>query len=148
MEWTPNPGRQIYRHGKAQGKIIAGNVGTLLLLMGTEFWPNLKNKILIIEDDESETPQTIDRFLTQLRQVGAFKQIKGLIIGRFASSVGFSKSDSLPMILDNALKGYKFPVITEVDFGHTDPLWTIPLGVEIKMDTKKKLMQLCESCLG
>jgi muramoyltetrapeptide carboxypeptidase len=147
MEWSKNPGRQIFRHGKAQGQIVAGNVGTLLLLAGTKYWPQMKKKILILEDDESEKPETIDRFFTQLRQMGVFKQIKGLIIGRFARSVGFSKSDSLHMILEDALKGYKFPVITEVDFGHTDQLWTIPVGIKIKMDTKNSLISLQESCL-
>jgi muramoyltetrapeptide carboxypeptidase len=39
--------------------------------------------------------------------------------------------------LDDALKGYRFPVITGVDFGHTDPLITIPLGIRCRISTSK-----------
>jgi len=142
MKWTTNPGRKVHRSGKASGQIIGGNMGTMLLLAGTKYWPSFKNKILVIEEDESESTQSIDRFFTQLRQMGVFKEITGLVIGRFARCVGFKDTDSLDMILNEALRGYKFPVITEVDFGHTDPLWTIPLGAKMCLDTKKKVIKI------
>ncbi len=66
-------------------------------------------------------------------------------MGRFSSCVGFNESDSLKMILDNALKGYEFPVLTDFDMGHTDPLMTIPLGIQVEIDATKKKVTLLES---
>lgn len=147
MDFSVNSGLQSYRKGKAEGKIVGGNIGTLVLLAGTSYWPSMKGKILFVEDDEFENPKSIDRFFTQLRHMGVYDQIKGLVVGRFPRCVGFKESDSLEMILDNALKGYKFPVLTEFDMGHTDPIMTIPLGVRVQIDAGKKKINLLESAI-
>lgn len=138
MEFDQNKGVQVFKKGKAKGRIVGGNIGTLLLLAATSYWPSMKGKILFIEDDEAEDPRTLDRYFTQLRQMGVFDQISGMVIGRFPRSVGFKESDSLEMILTDSLKGYHFPVITEFDMGHTDPLMTIPIGGKVMIDANKK----------
>lgn len=145
MLFSPSTGWKTYNKGVAEGTIIGGNVGTLLLLMGTQYFPDMKGKILFVEDDEEEKPQTVDRFFTQLRQIGAFEKIKGLIIGRWHTKVRFSKNDSFEMILEDSLRGYDIPVLYDVDFGHTDPLLTIPLGVKCKLDAGKKQITYLES---
>ncbi|MNL03400.1 putative murein peptide carboxypeptidase [compost metagenome] len=137
MIFKPHPGLQVFRPGQASGFALGGNIGTMLLLAGTPYWPDLKGKILFIEEDEGENPQTMNRMFTQLRQMGVYEQITGMVIGRFAERVGFEESDSLEMILEDALKGYHFPVFTGADFGHTDPLMTIPQGISCSLDTAK-----------
>lgn len=132
-------------NGRSEGTIVGGNIGTLLLLAGTKYWPSMRGKILFVEDDEAENPKTIDRFFTQLRHMGVYDQIKGLIIGRFPRCVGLTENDSLEMILQNALKGYRIPVIADFDMGHTDPLMTIPLGAKVSLDATKKRITLLES---
>lgn len=145
MIFKPNPGVKVFRSGQASGMAIGGNIGTMLLLAGTKYWPDLKGKILFAEDDEAENPKTIDRFFTQLRQIGVFEQISGLIVGRFPSVVGFTESDSFEMILNDALQGYHFPVMTGVDFGHTQPLITIPIGIQTSMNTENLEIKFLES---
>jgi muramoyltetrapeptide carboxypeptidase len=147
MRFEPNPGWKVYRKGKAEGAVFGGNVGTLLLLAGTPYWVNLKGRILFVEDDEAESSKTMDRMFTQLRQMGVYDQIKGMVVGRFHRDVAFKENDSLEMILDDALRGYKFPVITGVDFGRTDPLITIPMGIRCRMDTAKKEITYLESAV-
>lgn len=147
MVFHPSPGWKVYRKGRAEGRITGGNLGTMLLLAGTEYWRSLKGKILFVEDDEAESPQTMDRMFTQLRQMGVLDQIAGMVIGRFHSEVKFTADDSLEMILDDALKGYRFPVITGVDFGHSDPLITIPLGVRCRITTAKPEIVFLESAV-
>lgn len=144
MEFTPNPGIQSFKKGKAEGRIVGGNIGTLLLLAGTPYWPSMKGKILFVEDDEGENSKTLDRYFTQLRHMGVFDQISGMVVGRFSRSVGLNENDSLNMILNDALKGFNFPVITEFDMGHTDPLMTIPLGAKVSIDGNKKKITLLE----
>ena len=140
-------GWKTYSPGKAEGQIIGGNLGTMLLLENTPYWPELNDRILFVEEDEEEKPQTIDRLFTRLRQLGVFDQIKGLVVGRFHTNVGFNKKDSFEMILDDALRGYDLPVLYNVDFGHTDPLITIPLGIRCKIDAGKKEITYLESAV-
>ena len=144
MIFQINPGLSVYRKGRAKGIAIGGNTGTLLLLAGTEFWPNLSGKILFLEEDESENPKTVERLFTHLRQIGAFRKLAGLVVGRFPSVVGFKANDSFEMILDDALVGYDFPVITGADFGHTDPLFTIPIGINCEIDTDPVRIEFLE----
>lgn len=148
MEFSPNPGLRTYQKGKAEGVIVGGNIGTLLLLADTPYWPSMKGKILFVEDDEAENTRTLDRFFTQLRHMGVYDQIAGMVIGRFPRCVGLKENDSLEMILDDALKGYKFPVITEFDMGHSDPIMTIPIGAKVKIDGTKKKVELLENVVS
>lgn len=108
----------------------------------------MEGRIFFVEEDEVESTATLDRMFTQARQVGVFDQISGMVIGRFASSVGLSEEDSLEMILDDALRGYDFPVMVDVDFGHTDPLMTFSIGVECRMDAGAKELELVEPWVG
>lgn len=134
----PNDGIKMLKPGRASGTLIGGNIGTFLLLNGTPYMPSLQNSILCVEDDEVETPATMDRFFMQLRHIGVFSQIKGMLIGRFNSKVGFNKEDPLEGIVLAATEGYDFPILYDLDFSHTDPMITIPLGGKAEMDAENK----------
>jgi muramoyltetrapeptide carboxypeptidase len=126
----PNSGVKVLKRGEARGPILAANMGVLLLTAGTPYFPDVEGRILCLEDDESETPGTIDRYLTQLRHMGVFDRIRALVVGRFHPRVGFSPEDSLEDVLLQATRGYQFPIVYDADFGHTDPMMVLPLGVE------------------
>ncbi|WP_214771635.1 MULTISPECIES: S66 peptidase family protein [unclassified Exiguobacterium] len=125
----PNAGMLIGRTGEGTGPILAGNCGTLLLLAGTSYMPSFEDVVLMLEDDGSETPETIDRYFTQLRHLGVYDEISALVIGRFESQVDFDPDFTLKDIILRATRGYDFPIVLDADFGHTDPVLTLPLGV-------------------
>ena len=146
-ELQKNPGWKVFKEGKAKGQVFGGNASTLVLLLGTEYFPKLKEKILFIEDDYEAKPWHFDRYMTQLRQAGVLEKIKGLVVGRFETASGFNENDSLEMILKDALKGIDIPVITGIDIGHTDPILTIPLGINCRIDTAKPEISFMESAV-
>ncbi len=135
-EWKENPGWEVIKEGSAEGRAIGGNLGTLMLLSSTDYWPVMDGTILFLEDDDEESPYTIDRNLTHLRHMGVFEQISGLVLGRAPSKVGFSHEDNLRMIVEEATRGYDLPILSGADFAHTDPLFTIPIGGRAVLDTK------------
>ncbi|QOV13443.1 LD-carboxypeptidase [Viridibacillus arvi] len=135
-----NAGMQIFKQGKAKGKIIAGNVGVMLLLAGTEYFPNVDGAILCLEDDEGECPESIDRYFTQLRHMRVFDKISALVIGRFHPSVGFGDNHDnglLNSILQRATEGYDFPIVYNADFGHTDPMFILPNGIQASIQANE-----------
>jgi muramoyltetrapeptide carboxypeptidase len=123
-----NEGIKVFRSAAAQGEIIAGNLETLLVLNGTEYLPDMKDKILFMEEDETSTPAHIDRFLCQCKQLGWFEKIAGIVFGRFTEHSQFSKEDSFEDILKEYFSEVSYPVLYNVDFGHSDPMITIPNG--------------------
>lgn len=146
-EWKKNPGWGVFRSGRAEGVAIGGNLGTLMLLAGTEYWPEMEGALLFLDEDDAESPQTIDRYLTHLRHLGVYDTISGMVIGRCSSEIGFGEGDTLEMILEEATRGYDFPIVTGVDFAHTDPLITIPLGVKCLLDADNQRIELMESAV-
>jgi muramoyltetrapeptide carboxypeptidase len=141
-----NPGWKTYRDGKVEGMLVGGHLGTLLSLAGTEYWPRLEGRILFIEEDEEGGPTgRIAREMRQLKQVGAFGEITGLMIGRIPAVTGLKEGDSLDMILDECLGEYEFPVVTGVDMGHTNPIASVPLGIRAMLDASNKKLTYLES---
>lgn len=142
-----NDGIKVFSNGKASGEIIAGNLQTILILNGTQYLSDMTDKILFIEEDETSTPAHVDRFLCQCKQLGWFDKIAGLVFGRFTEQSSFSSEDSLEDILKEYFSNTKFPILYNVDFGHSDPLITIPNGGIASIDTKKKQIKFQQAVL-
>jgi len=123
-----NDGIKIFNGGKAKGEVVAGNLQTLLVLNGTEYFPDLTGKILFVEEDETSTPAHVDRFICQCKQLGWFNKIAGLVFGRFTEQSSFSPEDPFEDILKEYFSDAQFPVLYNADFGHSDPMITIPNG--------------------
>jgi len=141
-----NNERRAFRSGTARGRLVPANMGALLLTAGTRYFPNLSDAILVLEDDEVETPATIDRYMTQLRHLGVFQKARGLVMGRFPTSVGMSQG-ALDDILERSLAGTSLPVMTGFEIGHVDPIATIPMGVRGTLNADAKSLSVDESAV-
>ncbi len=126
-----NEGMIPIQKGSAFGKIIGGNLCTIGLLQGTAYMPDLKEVILFIEDDADDFGNDVfllefDRNLESLLQQTNC-DIKGLVLGRFqlCSNMNINK---LKRLIKNKEKLKDIPIVGGVDFGHTYPMITIPLG--------------------
>ncbi|MFF2015065.1 hypothetical protein [Paenibacillus sp. NPDC058177] len=56
-----------------------------------------------------------------------FEQVKGIAIGRFQKSSGMTR-ELLTKIIKSKQELGHLPVIADVDFGHTSPMITFPVG--------------------
>ncbi|KKR32915.1 MAG: hypothetical protein UT63_C0028G0004 [Candidatus Gottesmanbacteria bacterium GW2011_GWC2_39_8] len=123
----PNPGYLVINPGEAEGNIVGGNICTLNLLQGTEYMPDLADSILFIEDDYESQAHTFDRDLQSLIHLPGFTGVRGIVIGRF--QIASKINDKLLFQIIKTKKELEnIPVITNVDFGHTDPKITFPVG--------------------
>jgi len=132
-----NDGWKILKVGQSKGILLGGNLGAMMTLAGTKYWPNFNNKILFIDIDDEERPNSVDRYLTQLNTIGVFDKISGLLVGRLHSKTGFKKKNYFENLLMSIVGNCSFPVIINMDFGHTDPLLTLPIGISVEIDTRK-----------
>lgn len=136
-----NPGYLVINEGQASGTIIGGNIGTLQLLQGTEYFPDLTDSVLLIEDDEESLPHHFDRDLQSLIHQPNFSQVKGIVIGRFQKASSVS-DEALSQIIKSKQELNHIPVMANADFGHTSPIFTFPIGGECLLDTQKKLIEI------
>jgi muramoyltetrapeptide carboxypeptidase len=122
-----NDGWWPLRPGQATGRIVGGNLCTLNLLQGTRFMPSLDGAVLMVEDDYLSDAKEFARNLTSLLQLPDASGVQGLVIGRFQETSRVTRP-LLEQIIARQHRLADAPVLANVDFGHTDPRITFPIG--------------------
>ena len=119
----------VIQEGECQGTVIGGNLCTLNLLQGTQYMPNVGNKVLFIEDDNimgEYFSYEFDRNFESLLQLDGADTIKGIVFGRFEESCGMTLERITDIVRGKVPAG--IPVVFGVDFGHVLPMVTFPIG--------------------
>ncbi len=129
--------------GKAEGRVLGGNLSTLVHLLGTPYFPDFKGSIVFLEDI-GEKPYRIDRMLTQLLLSGSLEQAKGVIFGSFMNC-GAEKE--IETIAAERFSSLSIPVMSGFPSGHAMPCLTLPLGISARLDTDEGSLCYLESAL-
>ncbi|WP_449460931.1 S66 family peptidase [Streptococcus suis] len=124
---------KVYNPGRASGIAIGGNISTLNLLTGTEFAPKPDKYILFLEEAEDDAYLIIARHLTALLQ--AYPNPQAVVFGRFPKETKMTE-EILLAILDKHPLLKKAPVLYDLDFAHTQPLFTITIGGHVELDAE------------
>ena len=134
-------GYKWLRDGYADSEIIGGCMPSINHLMGTDFWIDPKDKIFFIDIPEGHnfgeglSISELDSYLADLDNIGVFKSIKGLVIGR---PYNYSKEqcDQLILIINYYTKDTDYPILFNVNIGHSDPIITLPMMSRVILDSK------------
>jgi muramoyltetrapeptide carboxypeptidase len=126
-DFVPNPGYEVMYEGEAEGKLLGGNLGTLCLLFGTPYIPDLEGAILLLEDDEETDTVHFDRKLQALIHQPGFGGVRGIVFGKFQRASKIDQ-DTLMAIVESKRELDNMPVVASASFGHTTPLFTFPIG--------------------
>jgi muramoyltetrapeptide carboxypeptidase LdcA involved in peptidoglycan recycling len=89
--------------------------------------PSLDGALLMVEDDERSDAKEFARNLPSLLQLPDAGGVQGLVIGRFQQASGVTRV-LLEQIVARQNRLIGVPVLANVDFGHTNPLATFPIG--------------------
>lgn len=144
----PSTGWVWLKTGRAEGRMIGGCLESLQHLRGTEFWPEWNDAILSIETSEEKPgPETVDSLLMDYENMGVFRKLRGLIVGRPMRYSPEEKHQLYERILERT-KGYSFPIIANMDFGHTAPSFTIPLGCRARIDGYERSFAMIEAAVS
>ena len=114
-----------------EGVVVGGNIRCLLKLAGTEYWPEMNGKILLLEAYGGEISQIATLF-TQLEQMGVYKQVAGIILGTFTA---YEKSGATQSVFD-LLKEHipkTLPVAKTSEIGHGGDSKAIVIGGIIRL---------------
>ena len=114
---------------KMQGIVVGGNIRCFLKLAGTEYMPNLEDKILLLESFNGDVAK-IETYLCQLQQLGAFDKVAGVILGTFTE---MERMDCRPTVetLIKSLVGQDLPIAVTRNIGHGTDSKAIIIGQEV-----------------
>lgn len=146
---TPSDGHMWWRTGVAEGPIFGGAIPSINHLPGTPYWVPLDDHILFIDIPEGRpggplSVASIDAFLADLDNLGVFKSIRGLIIGRpyrYEEEMRLALRDRVMQYVE----AYSYPVLFDVNIGHAAPIITVPLGVNVRLDSTRDVFEVLES---
>lgn len=130
------------RSGKANATLLGGNLGTFYLLQGTEYQPKFNTPFIFLLEDDDEagryTTREVSRRFESLLQLPGFRDnLRGLIVGRFQKGSNVSEKDIVDILMSKSLEDV--PIVYNVDFGHTLPMLTLPIGRKISLVADNKV---------
>lgn len=151
-QYTISDGWRSINGNIQTGTLFGGCIEVLEFLKASEYWPEpgfWEGKILFFETSE-EVPNitTVRRILRNYGIQGVFSKISGLLFGRARGYSTRQKLELEQMILDTVVKefgGLHVAIMTNMDFGHTDPQMVIPIGCNATMDPIKLSLTINES---
>ncbi len=142
-------GYHWWKEGFSEGMIWGGAIPSINHLAGTDYWINHEKAIFFIDIPEGDHPEQsfslpwLDSYLSDLDNLGIFSKISGLIIGR-PYKYRENEESKLKEIILNYTKNYSYPILYNVNIGHTSPIITLPLGVRVKIDSRNNLFEILE----
>lgn len=142
-----SPGWTWLKEGRAEGPLVGGCLESLQHLRGTPYWPSLAGAILFIETSELVlSPAWVDAVLQDYENMGVLGQLAGLLVGR---PLGYSHEwkEHLRAVILERTRRYAFPIVTDLDFGHTAPQLTLPIGVRAELDSVTHRFAIVESAV-
>ncbi|MEO6280052.1 LD-carboxypeptidase [Roseateles sp.] len=131
------------RPGRAQGRLVGGNLTVLASLAGSPYFPDCRGAILFLEDI-NEYIYRIDRCLSTLRLSGALGQLAGVVLGRFTKCEPGEGYGSLTLdeVFDDYFLPLNVPVFRGAAIGHIKRKLTVPVGALAEMDAQAGTIRL------
>ena len=141
--------RWLQGKGQHRGTLLGGCLDVIDWLRGTPVWPERarwQNSIFFLETSEDRpSPTLMTYMLRSIAATGALNEVCAILYGRpYGDVASFQAYDDvlLNVLAEQGLTS--IPVITRMDFGHTDPKFTIPIGVTAEIDCDAQQIRLVE----
>ena len=137
---NPSTGwRWLNGSGVVEGPLVVGCLEVLDWLRGTRWWPELDGRVLAVEtSEEAPPPEALTYFLRTLAATGALQRLAGLLVGRPGGAqlplADHRRYDEAVLAVVRNEQRLDLPVVAGMDFGHTDPVWTLPIGLPVRVD--------------
>eukprot|EP01091_Cochliopodium_minus_P012379 TRINITY_DN3733_c0_g1_i1.p1 TRINITY_DN3733_c0_g1~~TRINITY_DN3733_c0_g1_i1.p1 ORF type:complete len:349 (+),score=80.81 TRINITY_DN3733_c0_g1_i1:18-1064(+) len=135
--------------GKAKGRSVGGNLSLIASLLGTRYFTaaDFSGKILFLED-VNESPESIDRMMSNLKLGGYLDEIAGFVFGQctscsYNSSVSFSTFE----VIERYTKDLGIPSFYGAQIGHISEQFLIPVDVNIEIDADLFTITLLEAAV-
>jgi muramoyltetrapeptide carboxypeptidase LdcA involved in peptidoglycan recycling len=139
-----------------RGRLLGGCLDVLDWLRGTDYWPPLtdwQDAILFIEtSEEAPPPPYVERMVRVLGAMGVLQRLSGMLVGRPGGALPpaqFAEYDAaIERVVREELGLHDLPIITRMDFGHTDPYFVLPYGALAEIDPVNQRFSILEAAVS
>jgi muramoyltetrapeptide carboxypeptidase LdcA involved in peptidoglycan recycling len=152
-----SPSEGIHRlrgSGSVRGHLIGGCAEVLEMLKATPWWPPLSywdRAILFYETSEEAPSDTaVLRWLRNFAAQGILSRLSGIVLGRAGGQMDETRRTSQKETILRALDEaglHDLPVLADLDFGHTDPIATLPYGAVAEIDCDAVAFRILEAAV-
>ena len=115
-----------------EGIVVGGNLRCFLKLSGTEYMPDFQDKIIFLESLGGDVPK-MTTYLTQYKQMGVFKKVKGIILGSYTEMEREKYSPSIVEIIKEVVNNLSMPIAKTNEIGHGKDSKCIIIGERIEI---------------
>ena len=119
--------------GTATAPVVGGNLSVLTRLLGTPYLPELRGKILLLED-VGERPYRLDRMLTHLQLAGVLDGLAGIAVGGLTGCEEKDADYTARDIVRELLGRIPVPSALGFAVGHGDVNFPVLLGAPARLD--------------
>ena len=143
------------QEGVVEGTLFGGCVEVLDWLRGTPVFPasgSLDGAILFLEtSEEAAPPELLARFIRSLAAIGCLQPLAGILLGRPGGQIDPARfpvyADTLCRTVREEYGLHDLPIVSNIDFGHTDPMMVLPLGVRMRIDSERRELSIPEAAV-
>ena len=141
--------------GVVEGQLFGGCVEVLDWLRGTDYFcasDDLQGAVLFLEtSEEAAPPSLLTRFVRCLAAMGVLEGLNGILLGRPGGGVDPETFGEYDDALCNTVREEygltDLPIVTNMDFGHTDPMFVLPIGTKVRIDSAKQEIAIDEAAV-
>jgi muramoyltetrapeptide carboxypeptidase len=114
------------------GPALPGTLAVAAKLIGTQWFPSVKDTLLIFEDVD-EPMHKIDGYLGQFRMAGYLDDAAGVVLGTFnrVEKEPYPEVPSFDAVINRIFDGIQQPLARNTRYGHIKDKLAIPLGLPI-----------------
>lgn len=131
--------------GVAKGRLIAGNLNTMLGFWGSPYMPSIQEGDILMIEDTLKDASIIEKSFSLLKVNGVFDQISGLILGKHELFDDRGTGRKPYEILLEVLGQPTFPILADFDCCHTHPMLTLPIGIDVELNATDKKLTILHS---
>ena len=128
--------------GVSEGRLIGGNLNTMMGIWGTEYMPEIKAGDILFIEDSLKDCATIERSFSLLKLSGIFDKVSGIILGKHElfndNGTGRKPYEMLLEVIGNST----IPFLADFDCCHTHPMLTLPIGCKVRLDATNKSVSI------
>jgi muramoyltetrapeptide carboxypeptidase LdcA involved in peptidoglycan recycling len=141
--------------GVRQGHLMGGCLEVLDFLRGTDFWPESttwQNAILFLEtSEEAPSPNVLKYILRTYASMRILHKLSGILFARPGGDTSPDQFEDYDNVFHQVVTEEEglseLPIITHMDFGHTDPMFILPYGVKAEIDCETRKFTILENAV-
>lgn len=135
--------------GAVEGTLLGGCLDVFIELFGTRIFPSAEEwegKIAFFETSEEDMScDLLTWILRNMAAQGVFDAVKGIILGKPARRSKYEPYKEVFRRVVGKEAGHpELPILSNVNFGHAEPIGIIPYGIRCRLDVDRRTITLLE----